>query len=64
MALAGAQQLGSREPVSVHAHFTEGVARPEGRRGANGVVGENDDADEGGDERTNTRRERGRKRGQ
>ena len=35
--LAGTQQLRSRGPVSVHAHYTEGVTRSEGWEEVNGI---------------------------
>ena len=34
--IAGTRQLRSQDPVSVHAHSTEGVTESEGREGANG----------------------------
>ena len=43
VALAGTRQLCSQGPVSVHAHCTEGVTGFEGREGANGVGGGNND---------------------
>ena len=39
VALASTRQLRSQDPVSVHARRTEGVAKSEGREGANGVGG-------------------------
>ena len=58
VALAGTPQLCSQDPVSVHAHCTEGVTGSEGHKGANGVRGRNEDVngDEEGD-RAGTRTE-------